>query len=173
MRGSNVAEAVSSLTEVLQRAVSCVSDDVLRPEQGGYRPGEVSQIAFPNGSARLRGAYPCRLFVAHYYRPQQLDNDRVWDIQTAGYSYRLLRDDGREILAYHWHQEGRSHVTAPHLHLGAGAEVGWPGLQKTHLPTGMIFLPALIELAIGSGVRPRRNDWRSVLDSARSELAGE
>ncbi len=89
------------------------------------------------------------------------------------YAYFLLRDDGREILAYHWHPEGRSHVTTPHLHLGAGAEAGWPGLQKTHLPTGSVVLPDLVELAIGCGVAPRRRDWRGVVAGAREELAAE
>jgi len=82
----------------------------------------------------------------------------------------LLRDGGQEILAYHWHPEGRSHVGTPHLHLGAGAEIGWPGLQKVHLPTGLVILPDQIELAIGSGVHARRSDWRRVLDHARNEL---
>lgn len=98
---------------------------------------------------------------------------RDWRVRTVGYAYSLLRHDDREILAYHWHPDGRSHVTTAHLHLGAGAEVGWPGMRKTHLPTGPVMVPDLIELTIGSGVRPRRSDWRSVLDGARGDLAGE
>jgi len=43
-------------------------------------------------------------------------------------------------------------------------------LQKTHLPSGQILLPDLIELAIGAGARPRRADWQTVVNDTRAEL---
>ncbi len=172
MNGRSPAEAVTAFVEVLQRAASCITGDVLRPERGGYRPSQPRLISFPNGSTRLRGTDPFKLSIEHWYVIEPGRDTAKWRVQTAGSAYRFLHEDGREILAYHGHPEGRSHVTTPHLRLGAGAEAGWPGLQKAHLPTGLV-LPALIELAIGCGAAPRRGGWRSVVGGAREALAAE
>ncbi len=171
MRGGTPSESVGALLETLQRAMSCISDDVLRPERGGYVPGGTLSIDLPHGLVRLRAQPPFSLRVEHYYRIEHdADRSSMWRAATVGYVYGLYREDGREILAYHWHPDGRSHVTTPHLHLGGGAEVGWAGLQKTHLPSGSILLPDLMELAIGAGARPRRADWQTVVNDTRAEL---
>lgn len=79
--------------------------------------------------------------------------------------------DGHEILAYHWHPEARSHVTTPHLHLGAGAGALRAELTKAHLATGPVSPTVLLALAIESfGARPRRADWSVVLERSREAL---
>lgn len=92
-----------------------------------------------------------------------------WDAQTVAYEYRLSDGDDREILAYHWHPDGASHVQTPHLHLGPAAEVGWPALKTAHLPTGWIGAGEVVRLAIeGLAVPPVRRDWDHVLLAAQS-----
>jgi hypothetical protein len=86
----------------------------------------------------------------------------------VGYQYTLRDIDGREIIAYHWHPEGRSHVTTPHIHLGPGAEMGRRDLARAHLPTGQVMLEDVLRFAITElGVRPLRRDWSEVLDRTR------
>ena len=64
-------------------------------------------------------------------------------------------------------------MTAPHLHLGAGAEVGRRDLASAHLPTGLITLEDLFRLAITDlGVRPLRRDWSEILDRTRRSREG-
>jgi hypothetical protein len=88
----------------------------------------------------------------------------MWDAQTAAYEYRLSDPDDRELLAYHWHPEGQSHVETPHLHLGPAAEVGRRPLLTAHLPTGLVRVDSVIRLAVESfAVAPIRPDWDRVL----------
>jgi hypothetical protein len=70
--------------------------------------------------------------------------------------------DGREVLSFQWHPGGRSPVTWPHLHLGAGAEVGRAELTSAHLPTGRVAIEEVLGLAISElGVEPLRGDERA------------
>jgi hypothetical protein len=70
-----------------------------------------------------------------------------WEIAIVGYQYTLLDADQHEILAFHLHPEGRSHVTTPHLHLGAGAGQLRSDLGAAHVPTGTVTLAAVARLA--------------------------
>lgn len=86
-----------------------------------------------------------------------------------GYQYALLDAAEREILAYHWHPSGRSSILDPHLHLGPAGQIRQRDLASAHLPTGMISLPDIIQLAIESfGVVPRVESWREVVAEARA-----
>ena len=88
----------------------------------------------------------------------------AWRVGVSGYWYVLSELEGGEILAFHWHPEGRSSATNPHLHLGAAARVDHPALAAAHIPTGRVapqdFLRMLIE---DFSVKPRRPDWDAVL----------
>jgi hypothetical protein len=71
----------------------------------------------------------------------------------------------RELLAYHWNPTGPEQKRFPHLHLSAAAEVGNRALTRAHIPTGEVSLGDVVRLFIEElGVRPRRADWRTVLD---------
>jgi hypothetical protein len=90
----------------------------------------------------------------------------LWDADTAAYEYRLSDQDDREIVAYHWHPDGQSHVQTPHLHLGPGAEVGMTELLTAHLPSGRVPIGDVLRLAIDSfQTQPIRRDWDRVLGS--------
>jgi hypothetical protein len=87
-----------------------------------------------------------------------------WRAETIGYIYSLLDDEGKEIVSYQWHPNRRSPVTIPHLHLGAGANVGRAELQKAHVPTALIELEDVLWMAIRDfDARPRRDDWQMIL----------
>jgi hypothetical protein len=78
--------------------------------------------------------------------------------------YTVLDVNRTEVLAYHWHPEGVSPVTTPHLHLGAASGVTWPRLQGAHMPTGPVALTAFVRCLIEElGVEPRRPDWQAAL----------
>ncbi|MGD9894924.1 MAG: hypothetical protein AB7U18_26875, partial [Dehalococcoidia bacterium] len=79
--------------------------------------------------------------------------------------------DGREIVAYHWHPQGRSHVRTPHLHLGAALGTLRNEVTKAHLYTGMITPVAILSLVIEHfGVAPRRPDWATIFEQTEREL---
>jgi hypothetical protein len=116
---------------------------------------------------RRRGPERIHLRVRMRVRLTQSEPPRgLWEAETAAYDYRLSDQDDREIVAYHWHPEGQSHVRTPHLHLGPGAEIGRTALLRAHLPTGPVPIQDVLRLTIeGFNVEPARRDWDRVLQT--------
>jgi hypothetical protein len=86
----------------------------------------------------------------------------------VSYYYALEDPEGREIL-YHWHPQGLSTVTFPHVHIRAGGQLADTSIDEAHFPTGRVALEDVLRLAIREfGVSPRRVDWEEVLDSSQS-----
>ncbi len=106
-------------------------------------------------------------------RSSHLSGEREpWLVNIVAYQYTLLDADQREILAFHLHPEGPSHVTTPHLHLGAGAGQLRADLAAAHVPTGTVTLAAVARLAIeGFSARPQRAGWDATLLRADVALA--
>lgn len=121
----------------------------------------------------LRGSTRVSLAVKMRYRIVQAEGERgPWQVSVAAYQYAFTDDAGREIVAYHWHPDGMSNVTAPHLHLEAGAHVGRLDLAASHLPTGRVSLESIVRLAIeGFSVSPLRREWQSVLSRGDEAFA--
>ena len=166
MAGDTPAEAVRSLVDRVQRAISCLTRAVV-DVRGGYWPSdEPHALTLGAGDpVPIQAAQGLHLSVRLRYRVIQAEPPRgPWQTTTVAYEYRLSDRDDREIVAYHWHPEGMSHVTTPHLHLGPAAEVGWRPLARAHLPTGRIALEEVLRLAIEAfGARALRPDWDAVL----------
>lgn len=160
------AEAFNRYLEPLRPAISCVTPQILtRPNISRWR-GEVLDVLLDEGRpVRLRGPERIHLRVRMRVRLVQAEPPRgLWEASTAAYEYRLSDHDNREIVAYHWHPDGQSHVRTPHLHLGPGAEVGRAALLTAHLPTGPVHLQDVLRLAIeGLDAEPVRRDWEQVL----------
>ncbi len=99
--------------------------------------------------------------------------DDTTRLLPIAYPYRLLEPGGREILAYHWHPEGVSHLTYPHLHLSSRDRpiplepVGQTiSLADHHIPTSHVTLVDIVRyLIVEVGVEPRREDWCDVIGS--------
>jgi hypothetical protein len=150
----------------MQQAISCVTPSILRGPTGYRRLAERVDLVLGSGEAvRLRGPERTHLRVRLRVRVAQAEPPRgLWDARTAAYEYRLSDQDDREILAYHWHPDGQSHIQTPHLHLGPAAEVGRASLLAAHLPTSSVSLHHVLRLAVESfGVAPVRRDWDRVL----------
>jgi hypothetical protein len=93
-------------------------------------------------------------------------------LHVAGYSFQLADGFGNELLAYHWHPVGLSHVRTPHLHLGASTvrNDAIP-INETHLPTGVVTLPEIVRYLIEEiGVEPNRADWQAILSRVETDL---
>jgi hypothetical protein len=158
-------EAIDRYIVSLGRIVSCVTRTIMTDNRASRRrPGNLINVVLSKGEpVQLRG--PGRLHLRVRMRLRIVEaGGRLWDAETAAYEYRLSDADDREILAYHWHPDGASHVRTPHLHLGPGAEAGYLPLATAHLPTGHVPLGDVLRLAVGDlGVAPIRQDWARVL----------
>jgi hypothetical protein len=157
----------------MERAISCVTDRILTTEDFRRRRTEIADVVLNRGEAvRLREAGRIHLRVRMRVRLSQSEPPRgLWDAATAAYEDRLSDRDDREIVAYHWHPAGRSHVRAPHLHLGPGAEVDRVDLLTAHLPTGAVPIQDALRLAIETfEAEPARRDWDRVLHRAETPV---
>ena len=147
-----------------QRALLCLTPTVLGRVPA---PADAPVVLSLNRGepARLPGPSGLALAVQVRFRPQQRGDGRDWTAETVGYIYALVGPDGEDLLAYHWHPEGLSRVTRPHVHIAA---IRHPVVSaRTHLPTGRAELADLVRLLIEElGVPPRRGDWSAVLDAA-------
>jgi hypothetical protein len=80
-------------------------------------------------------------------------------IEVVGYNY-AIEHDGRDLVSYHWHPQGESPITWPHMHVGTDIHVGGRWFGKAHLPTGVVGLERVVALAITElGAKPLRDDW--------------
>jgi hypothetical protein len=164
------AAVVEALFGALQTAVSTVTRDVLVGR--GYLPSPaLHTLAFGTGTARIGRRGELLLRVRYGYRlvPHPGDSGR-WTVVTAGYVYRVLASAEQPILSYHWHPEGLSSVTYPHLHIELGTSP--IDLSKAHLPSGPISLVTVVRMTISElGVEPLRTNWREVLDRAEATIS--
>lgn len=168
--GPTPAAATRALRDSLQRAASCVTTAVVIDRRDPLE----SELYL---AVRLSTAFGghLALSIRHFYdlTPARSHERRDrWQARTTAYYYTLDDADGREILAYHWHPAGRSPIVEPHLHLGAGAGTLRRELEKAHLATGIITPVAVLALLLDQfEIRPRRADWRAVLEHTQAALA--
>ena len=164
--GRNPAEAVNDYRHDIQRMVSCVTTSVV-DVAGGYYPSPVPHRLTMNGGVPVSLGGPSRLMLRlqQFYRVDETGRpDAPWGVRIVEYYYAVHDSDGREVLLYHWHPRGNSPVATPHLHLEHGAQVGRAEVRDAHLPTGDVYLNAILRVLIEEmGVRPRRPDWQTIL----------
>jgi len=90
-------------------------------------------------------------------------------ISTVGYMYSLSGTDRTEYWAHHWHPNGVSPVTDPHVHLGPALLAdSSPVTPKAHLPTARTTFEKVVRWAFEFGVPPACADWRDKLDLAET-----
>lgn len=174
MTGRTEPQAVQNFQDVIQRAVSCITDSVVSVH-GGYH------VAVEPHSLTLGPVNPVRLggegrlsfsIILHYRIVENVSPSELWRIVTTGYFYTFTDAASHEVIAYHWHPNGRSFIECPHLHLESGAQVGRRDIANAHLPIGWVTLNDVIQLAVTElGVTPRREDWRDVLKETRGMMA--
>ena len=162
-----------------QRLLSCLTQSVVKVAGGYYHNASRSShhLELPNGQpVALAGAHKMMLNVEPYFRIRRHETQGApHHIEIVGYRYVVYDSERREILAYHWHPRRRGFFQPPHLHLGAGAEIGFhPLVTKPHLPTGHIALGDVIRFLIQDlSVLPGRSDWEAVLLGTREPVPAQ
>ncbi len=96
------------------------------------------------------------------------------------YQYRILDYDQRELLVYHW-QPGQRFAGPDHPHMHVSASINARidavtrrgiALDKRHLVTGRVSLPAMVRMLITEfEIAPLRRDWRAILDRTETAVA--
>ncbi len=149
----------------LQRVVSTVSVGVLRSAGTWAEGGEVTIYVAGTGTAPLRLTAGGRLLLRAVHHGRIFRGEkgrREFRIQSTGYNYRILTAADEEIIGYHWHPIGESHVKLPHLHIWS--DVKGLDLSDAHFPTPRISLKRMLLQAVEElGVEPVRSDWGTIL----------
>jgi hypothetical protein len=174
--------------QALGSAVSCVTTrrlDVIPDPEGAEGDQWVFLVAPASLRAPAGGPSGLFLHVKYILRVVKTEGDRLpprWRVETRMYEYRLLDHDHEELLVYHW-QPGPDYAGPdhPHLHVSAALNAQVDAtthrgidLDKLHLATGRVTLPAVIRMLIAEfTVAPHRHDWREALDRAEAVLRGE
>jgi hypothetical protein len=182
--------AARTFKEWLQRAVSCVTREVLVVSPGGYEPSppdsDPHTVSFRDDPIPLAGPAKLFLSVNHHYRLVRPTGTGRWKVQTAAYFYEFDDVQGRELLAFHWHPDTPGAVPYPHLHVGPGVvqvdslvaaglsaqhNALRPELQGAHIPTSRIALEQVLALALQHfNVPPLRTNWESVFQSTLADF---
>src|SRR5690348_15398844 len=121
MAGRTPPEAIESFADPLRRVVACVT----KSQFVINRKGSPMTLALNSGDPVKLPGSPFSLELQHHFRVVEAEGELgPYKVQTAAYYYVIHEHSGPEIIAYHWHPEGLSHITTPHLHLEHGAKVG-------------------------------------------------
>jgi hypothetical protein len=163
LAGRTPAEAVQNYLDPLQRAVSCITDEVINVSGGYYVRDKPHLATLGRGlPVRLRAQQNLALILSQHYRIVEGEGERgPWKVQTTRYLYQV-QADGSEYLSYHWHPEGLSDRVRPHVHLALDE-------RRRHFPTGRVAAEDVIRLLIEDlDVEPRRSDWREILDETQA-----
>jgi hypothetical protein len=123
-------------------------------------------------SVPLAGTGRLKPRLGHRYRiVEAADQREPWIVGTVGYFYALEDSNDQEIIAYHWHPEGRSPIRFPHLHIGSGAGCQREDLAGAHCPTGKIPVEEFLRfIIVDFRVEPLRPDWADVFTEAQRNL---
>lgn len=174
MAGDTPYEAFENFRRPLQRAFSCVDREAhvwALVGTNGYGPSQSHALAPNTGEpVMLSGERRIRLASLFAYRIEKAQGERdPWKARTTAYYHVLEDEDGREILAYHWHpSQGSTQSFFPHLHIGTGIGASLGEVHKYHIPTGRIAVEDVLRLAITEfGVESQRADWKEVLGEAQ------
>lgn len=146
-------------------------------------------------AARTSGRADLALYVTHGYTIVHVPDDHEqgpFRVLSTRYRYEIFDTEGTELLLYHWHPDGLSSVTTPHLHAACATRISLPSPRtnatrqidagKLHLPTNQVLLEDVIELLIqdlGVDPRPEFRDpgsprfWKTVLRDNRDTVRRE
>ncbi|WP_038039191.1 hypothetical protein [Thermorudis peleae] len=173
MAGKTRREAIAAYLEPLKETLACVCPQRYRhvayhgPDPAGLSVLVVHRLE----PVPLRRQDGSRLWfeVRQLFRVVETERLRgPYTVATAAYLYQISYDDGRELLAFHWHPHGQGKRTTPHVHIGPAVEQVAERVRELHIPTGYVSLEAVVRFLIdGLSVAPQRFDWSEVL--ARNE----
>jgi hypothetical protein len=165
MPGRTSREAVEEFLRPLRDALNLldgVSKLSVSPK-GGYRKG-VRYTWVLNGADGM-DLGPVGLFIASM-EFEVVDTDPTRNefghplrVTTRSYHYKLRGRNEVDLWRIHWHPEGRSRVTVPHLHR--------PPDMKQHWPTGRMTLENAVGWCVVAGAAVRAEN----ADQTLNELA--
>lgn len=166
MPGRTAPDAFQAFLEPLISAVSVLGQAKIVVSPGGRQASDIDHSWTLNGE---RG-YSSRAWhfeAAMKYRIIQDGRPTYgpWRVTTRAYRYRLAVA-GEDVFRMHWHPDGNSPVTGPHMHVAFAPASHVGDSLREHLPGERQTFENAIRWAIAAGLPPARTDWQDLLDQA-------
>lgn len=163
----------------LQEALACVTTE--RLSFAKYHQSDVPHVVWLADDAatvKLRGQFQLGLAVALRYQVVPSErSDNGWKIRTTKYIYEIADERGDSLFEFHWHPDGSSRVTTPHLHIRPSLKVAvevqdlYRKVTKSHIPTGRVALEQVVRFLIAElDIVPLRDDWEKVLQATEDRF---
>lgn len=162
MPGRTPAAAYRSFIEPLEAAIACLGPAKLVVSPGGRADTSREHswsLNEPGTGMAFPGGYLFRAQMSYRF----VEHEEGWRVTTLSYMYSLHLL-GEECWAMHWHPNGMSSETGPHMHIGI------PGVydRKAHLASPRMTLETAVEWVIAAGIQPAREDWREILCASQA-----
>jgi hypothetical protein len=164
--GRTPTEASEAFFEPLRSALACITRGKITPSRGGRSdPHRDHSWTLNKGSASLTGGYT--FTAGMIYKIIEDPEKGPWRVTTLAYEHELVDANNRRMFALHWHPQGVSTVTTPHLHLGPGVLVDGCALTpKAHLPMPRATFEQAIRWVVEVIGSPLCDDWADRLKAA-------
>lgn len=123
-----------------------------------YDPTKSGILTFNEGKpTKLKGPNHLSITCAQNYAILEVgEGERKWKVHTTKYIYRLIGNDPKGIVDYHWHPDDTPEKPFPHLHARQYA-------CELHHPTGRVLIEDLLMLAVECGAIPLDQDkWSRI-----------
>jgi hypothetical protein len=172
MPGRTPHEAFEAFITPIERASSCLGSVKVKVSPGGSTAPNMEHAWSLNGIERV---YDPRLALRGEHGYTIISDDRPgrgpWRVRTLQYRYRLAVPE-HDVFRLHWHPNGRSPVTYPHLHAALEPKERMPGSLDAHLTTGRMTLEDALRWAFELGMPAARDDWPKRLAQEAGRCGG-
>lgn len=166
MPGRTPQEAFKAFVEPLQAGISCIAQAKVCASKGGKDALGTLHSLYLTGSPRryvpLSGV-PLEFcgFMEYELIETGGKGDDRYRVTTKGYGYSIRTLQGERLVSWHWHPDGLSHETRPHMHLEEGL-IGKSDHtnSKKHLIDERVTFETVVRNIIEFfGARPLVTDW--------------
>lgn len=130
-----------------------------------------SVITVPDLALRLRTVGGDSLYLRSTIQFKHVDRDGFpgeRKVSTLHYAHTVTGDEALQVerFSWQWHPSGWPY---PHVHI---FPEGDKGFGKLHVPTGRVFLEAILLFLIHDlGVQPARDDWQEIVGANLSRVS--
>lgn len=161
MPGRTPAEAYQRFIKPISRAASCLGTVKIVTSPGGSTTPRTPHSWALNGETGF-SSHGWHFSAEMGYQIERDESNGPWRVRTLAYRYRLALL-GHDVFRIHWHPNGRSPITYPHLHANLSAEQKLASSIDAHLETDRMTLERALRWAFELGMPAHRTDWADVL----------
>src|SRR3712207_1086217 len=137
MPGRTIPDAYEAFIEPIQQGLACIGRaKITASPNGRHDPaGEHAWSINNNAGLRLPAGVHLQAGMKYRFVRCKPPEEHLWRVSTLAYRYAVNVQDV-EVIAWHWHPSGQSHVTEPHIHVPRSVmEAGQMVSAHAHIPS--------------------------------------